>query len=218
MTHQPSKMHRRVMLGKEGRAEEDRRVAEAAFEAEKEKAKAILNDSGVIPANLYWDDASRVCIEVQQSIVQAHELVANRVQRAMSTPERRAKIKDEAEAAQCINIITRDITQLLARLDLIAEKHKQYSGMATTPEQVFEVMEIQAQYAQAVSLFHDNVMPVVTNLFDLLGDSPQEAEQMLQQQAELADRRESLVVDKSATDPNVVTDVEVKEIKPSDKL
>lgn len=194
-------MHKRVKMNKQERAEHD-------FEADKKKAKEILADNP-IPQNSYWDDANNAYDEIMGSICMANEQVAEQVQLAMSTPARRALIKDENEVAQTLTVLTRDIGDCQDRLKQIREQHAARSGMAKTPEEMIEAMEINEAYRVAISLYHDNTMPMVRTLLDMLGQNSAQAQAALAQQELMADRRENIVID-HATDVTVVTDVVAK--------
>jgi hypothetical protein len=210
MTHRMSKVHRRVVASPAERAVMD-------AEDEKKKAIELVEENGIIPPNVFWDDANNAFTEINTSIAQANGILANKVQEALSTPEKRARIKNQDEVAEILNIVSRDIKAATDTTVLIQSKHAGKTGAATTSAELIEVMEINDQYRAALGLYHDNVMPMIAKLLDLLGLEDETAEETLQQQAQLADNRENLVIhhNNDDTDPNVITDAVIKEIKPN---
>lgn len=204
MTKPLSKMHQRVVLSPEERAAMD-------HESERQKAVEIIN-ANQVPPNSYWDDANRAFSEVNQNIDHANHLLAERVQAAMETPERRALIKDEMAVAANLNLVMKDILSCRHQLDVVSKRHAGKTGGAKTAEELIEVMEINDLYRSALTMYNSNVLPVVTHILELLSEDAETSEQALQQQAVMADRLESIVIDHdAATDPTVVTDVVVKE-------
>ena len=202
MTNRLSKMHQRVNQTPLERAKSD-------LQSEKDKAADILKNHD-IPPNSYWDEANRAHREIHDAVTLANLQLSERVQFAMM-PENRPKIKDEAALASNLNLVTKDILKVREQIDMIQPRHAGKVGMASTPEDLIEVMEINDLYRAALSLYNSNVMPVVAHIFELLNLDSAEAQQALDQQAVMADNMESIVIKHDdATDPNVVTDVVVK--------
>jgi hypothetical protein len=181
-------------------------------ERDRLKAAKILEDQGLIPPNNYFDDANLAYAEIDKAIGLANEMLGDRIQAAMATPERRALIKDEPAVAANLHIVTKDILSCRAQLAVILPRHAGKTGGANTPDELIEIMEINDLYRAALSLYNSNVMPVVAHIFELLGEDAAVSEQALQEQAIMADNLESIVIkhDDGATDPNVVTDVVIK--------
>lgn len=203
MTKTLSKMHKRVNASKEER--DEMRAAE------------IIRQAGEVPPNKYWDDANTAFVEINHSIDQANALLLNRVQLAMSTPERRALIQDEADVAKNLNLVSKDILNCRQQLDAIQKGHADKTGAVTTAEEIIQVMEINEQYRVTLCLYNDNVMPSVSHILELLGEDKIATEQAMLQQAAQADALESLVPNPAndLTDVNVISDVVVKEITPT---
>jgi len=190
-----------------------KRVAASAEERDELKATEILEKLGGVPPNNFWDDANRAYEELLKNSDSANLLLAERIQAAMATPQRRARIKDENEVASNLKLVTKDILAFRSRLAEIKAKHADRHGAATTSEDLILVMDINEMYRVAMCLYNDNVMPVVAHTLELIGEDTDEAEAALQQQAKAADQRENIVTRRAdeALDPNVITDVVPRE-------
>lgn len=205
MTNTLSKMHQRVVATPEQRAALD-------AEADRQKAIDIVNQHSV-PPNAWWDDANRAYGEINASLDRANHLLYEQIEAARSSPERRARIKDEAAVASNLNLVTKDILACRKQLATIARRHEGKSGGAKTAEEAIEVMEINDLYRAALTMYNSNVMPVVAHTLELLGEDTAASEQSLQQQAVMADKLESLVINHDE-DPKAVTDVAFRDVTP----
>lgn len=206
MTQRVSKMHQRINA-----TQQERVIAD--HEASRQKAISILEGSNAIPKNTYWDDANAAYHEIENAIEYANGQLAQQVALAMQ-PEHRPQIKDETLVAQNLNLVTRDILSCREQLGFILKRHAGKTGGAVTPADLIEVMEINDLYGSALSMYNGNIMPVVTYIFELLNLGASESQEALDQQAVMADKLEGIVIklDDSA-DPNIITDVVIKEIK-----
>lgn len=203
MTKTLSKMHQRVVATPEERAALD-------AEAERQKAIDIVNQHDV-PPNNWWDDANQAFQEVNENLDRANHLLADQVQAAMASPERRARIKDEDAVAANLNLVTKDILTCRQQLEAIARRHQGKTGGAKTAEDAIEVMEINDLYRGALTMYNSNVMPVVAHTLELLGEDAASSEQALQQQAVMADKLESIVIHHDEPTDGV-TDVAFREV------
>lgn len=204
MTQSLSKMHQRVLSTKDERLLADN-------QRDKDKARKIIEEANVVPVNTWWDDASKAYVEINTTIVEANTELADRITAIKEDPEKRAKIKDEAAVIQTLAIIGKDIETCQSQIDAVYETHKDKKGGATTPDEMVQVMETHAGYESAVTLYHENVIPLAKQLFEELGEDVDTQLAAMSKMAKLADNVENLVIKHDeATDPNVVTDVVIK--------
>lgn len=156
------------------------------------------------PPNTFWDEAQNLYNTSIGGLESTHGLLVQHVQNVMSDPESRKQIKDEAALAANLNLLAKDIKTHVDLLNQIHETHKDKTGGTQTPDEHMAILNIHGQYAEAIELYQTVITPTVAHIFELTGVS----DDLVSQQ--IAD---TLKHEEDATNPNIVTDVQVKENK-----
>lgn len=189
-----SKMHARVNAAKEDRID--------------------LGDTSniKIAENTFWDDANETHKVITEGIAKSYSELASVVQSIVADPERLAAVKEPMLLAENIKLVTRDVGDHIDRINRIHDEHKDKTGGTTDPDDHIRVLQINGQYADAMEIYQTVVMPSVSHIFEQIGGA-EEVLMRKQMQAMLEEKLAQEAAQVALTDVNVVSDVQVKEIK-----
>lgn len=151
--------------------------------------------------NNFWDLAK----EHYFSAIKAIELVEGQLAEVLrdfiNDKEKIKLVKDPVLLTSNINLLAKDILQHTDTLNKIYEKHKNKSGGTSTPDDHMEVLQIHGEYSDVMEVYSANVVPTVNFIIEQIGLS----EELLKAQR--------LSSQQNLQDPNVISDIEIKETK-----
>ena len=157
-----------------------------------------------VPENSFWDEATSLYVTSIQGLEDTHGLWADYLKETLSTPEGKARIQDEAELVDNINLLTRDVAKHVELLNEIYASHKDKTGGSQTPDEHMAVIAINGRYHDAIELYNTVIMPTVTHIFEQTG--------VIQQATSDAAAAQLSQVEADIINPDVVTDVQIKEV------
>lgn len=166
-------------------------------------ATGMFGATEVAPKNNFWDLAQRSYDVSMAGIQRAHGQLVSYLQTLSSDPALITKVADQNLLAQNINLLKRDITSHIQRLEAIHAMHAGKRGSTVSPDDHALVIQINGRYADENEIYESTILPTVGHILEQVGA----AEALL----ELERKGEITLQDPKATDVNVVTDVPVKE-------
>ena len=166
------------------------RQARDAVEQKNKRAKAQLKD------NNCWGDLNEIYI-YNMKLLMAHTELAQVAQ----DKQLLECIPDKATIVDLIRGLARDTVALSGELRDIYSNHGDKTGGSQDPNEVMRSIQIAEHYNLWVERYNAVIMPTVYQITEQLG----QAEKILNQK-----RADAAAAD--AIDPNVITDVEVKEV------
>lgn len=156
-----------------------------------------------MPENTFWDDARKMYETSIIGLEQTHGLLVAHIQAIMANPEERSKIQDTALLTANINILIKDIETHVNLLNDIYSTHSDKTGGTTTADEAVEVIQVNGRYHDAIELYNTVIMPTVAHIFEQINVSDDLIAQAVKESVEKQLTEEQ--------DPNIVTDVQVKE-------
>lgn len=154
--------------------------------------------------NDLWDEANRFYCMAKGAIVQVEGQLAESLSQLVDSPERMSKITDLAALSENVELLNRDLAAHNARLDTIHQKHMNRSGGVRNLDEANQITAINGEYATAMELYDANISPIVTSIFDQIGETDAFAADLAAMEAEKKF--------KELQDVSIVQDVEVKNV------
>lgn len=151
----------------------------------------------------YWTSLNKKHDVIAEQIINA----ADSIRAIVADPNVRPIIDASPESTLVINGLARDLVNVTERLATIKAQHCDRKGVVTTPSDYNTMMNIISDYEQVALLFSNVTTVAGSEVFAQIGgivaDGIDAAKAQKQAAAEAAEA--------ALIDPNVVTDVEVKE-------
>lgn len=158
-----------------------------------DKNRLALSDEPKIAKNTFWDDAQDHYRNSLAAIVQVEATLRDELVEFTRDRVKLDLIEDQQGLANNINILTKDISEHVNRLNNIYAKHKDKHGSTITPDEHMELLHIHGEYADALEIYQANIVPTTAYILE---------------QISIVEKK--LLEQNSITDPTVITDVEVK--------
>jgi hypothetical protein len=193
--------------------------------------KRIALDEGEkqpMALNTFWDDAESVYTKSVLAIDQTHGQLVGFLKELVNDPQRLNSVADGPTLVNNINLLTRDIGEHKALLEAIHDEHKGFSGSTTTPDDHMAVLAIHGKYSDALEIYDSTIMPTVAHIFEQIGavdellknaaltKSEEQSKALAEREKKtLAELRACTHVEYDDTDPSVITDAVIKEVKES---
>lgn len=160
---------------------------------------------GKIVANDFWDQAENLYQISINGIRQTHGLLVDHIKHIIADPEEKKKINDPMGLVANINLLTKDIQQHVNTLNAIHDDHKYKTGGSKDADDHMALLMINGRYSDALEMYNTVIMPTVTHIFEQINIT----NDLISQQI-----IDTLAKEEAAkADPNVITDVYVKETK-----
>lgn len=157
-----------------------------------------------LPEDPFWDEARTFYHSTRDALLAVHEQMADRLAGLMADPVEKAKFNDNQNLAVLINALHRDVAEQLTRLDAIYATHSQYRGKCSSSDEIVLLMEVNGGYNDANELYQTLIMPTVTQILEIIGDTQRIIE--ASNEAKIEEAVQQLI------DPTVTTDVAFKEV------
>lgn len=151
-------------------------------------------DKKDVSNNNFWNDAEQHYVASIGAIAQVEGTLSVTLKQFTNDKAKLALIKEPEALADNINILTKDILEHTDRLNAIHKKHCDRTGGTVTPDEHMELLSIHGEYADALEIYQANIIPTVTYILEQIGAT------------------EELIMS-MATNPEVITDVQVKEVE-----
>ncbi len=160
-------------------------------------ADAILS-GGSIPANIkkrgmkdnsLWDDVEKHYILANKAMAKVDGTLLEAIEDTLSDPAKVARIKDSQELVVLVGTLTRDLEAHVDRLNKIHEQHAGKSG-GVGIEELSEVLKMHTQYQEAAEIYDGNIVPLHTQILQILGGVDEVADIVIQDQQAQAELSE----------------------------
>lgn len=206
---QLSKMHQRVNKAAHATtaAKQEHSAIKTAMDStvDPELRQAFESlESMTMPEEPFWDEAQKFYANTRDALLGVHEQMADRLAALMADPVEKAKYNNNQQLAILITSLHRDIDQQLKSLDAIYATHSQFHGKCTSADEIVRVMEVNGAYGDANELYQTLIMPTVSQILEIIGDTQRVIEASREAQIEEAVQQ--------LLDPTITTDVDFKEI------
>lgn len=170
--------------------------------------------------NTVWDDLAQMSVRCHQLLASPAALLPMLNNEALM-----AKVENTAYLNRTASVLARDMGQFTTFFQGIQQQHHGRSGASTTPDDHLMAVMLHNDYAVFAEQFEANARPMIDSIIEILAKAekalqeaqPEEAALVKEQglQALQAAVGVELVVEEAPMtpeqDPNVITDVEVKE-------
>lgn len=191
-----SKMHARV-----NQTKEERQVRDA------------LDKSP--PPDPFWDEAQKFFEDSITNIDRTHGMLAAHLKAVMANPEERAQIADKEALIANVTALQKDVAKHVETLNQIHSRHEGRTGPIKNADDNMLLMTVHGEYRDATDVYNTITMPLVGEILEATGVTgnlvAQAIVQSLEQQQAVQEAKAQ-----EERDPNVITDVLVKEVKKED--
>lgn len=151
---------------------------------------------------IFWTSLNKKHDVIAEQIIGA----ADAIRAIVADPNVRPLIDSSPESTLVINGLTRDLVNVVEKLATIKATHSERKGVVTTPADYADMMNTIAEYEQVALMFSNVTTVAGSEVFAQIGGIVANQLDAVKAQSD---------VDKTAeTDPNVITDVVVKESQP----
>lgn len=208
---QLSEMHRHVNQATAGRGQRKDLEADLIGQLKEQDPKlaAAVNalSDFTMPENNFWDSPKEYYQELLTKILDANDLLATAVAGALADEVKGPQLRQHPKLSTLVVSINRDISTQLTMLENTYNSHKDRSGAITDPDDMLRLLAVSEAYESIGSVFNSLIVPVSAEIMEIIGVYDEVVELAKQEQAAEAQAQEAAVLD-----PNVITDVEVREV------
>lgn len=152
-------------------------------------ADAILS-GGAIPSNIkkrgmkdntLWDDVEKHYVLANKAMAKVDGTLLEAIEDVLSDPVKVSKIGDSQELVVLVGTLTRDLQAHVDRLNKIHDQHAGKSG-GVGIEELSDVLKMHTLYQEAAEIYDGNIIPLHTQILQILGGVDEVADIMIQEQ------------------------------------
>jgi len=150
--------------------------------------------------NNFWDEANTHFYNCMAAVNQVEGTLCKELIMFSQTPDLLKYVTDQQKLANNIQILNKDLKEHIERLNGIHIKHQNKTGGTKTPDEHMFLLKINGEYVEALDIYNANIIPSVSTILEQIG-----AAQALVDEVTKDKKIQEL------QDPNIVSDIEIKE-------